>query len=180
MFFPESNLTIWLYVKATDMRKSFDGLAALAKNKLKESPVSGALFVFINKGQTYIKILYFDRSGYCLWSKRLEQDRFNYSKNKDEKQRLDWTQLKLILEGIDVKNIHQVEKILGDFKGTLLTDGYTAYEQFQKNKPDITHVQCWVHNRRYYEKSKNIEPEMVAVALAYIARLYQIEAHIRE
>ena len=107
MFFPESNLMIWLYAKATDMRKSFDGLAALAKNQLKESPVSGALFVFINKRQTHIKILYFDRSGYCLWAKRLEQGRFNYNRNNGEKQSLNWTELKLILEGIEVKNIRQ-------------------------------------------------------------------------
>jgi len=107
MFFPESHITIWLYAKATDMRKSFDGLAALAKNRLKESPVSGALFVFINKRQTHIKILYFDRSGYCLWAKRLEQGRFNYPQREGEKQSLNGTQLKLILEGIEVKNTRQ-------------------------------------------------------------------------
>jgi transposase len=107
MFFPESNLKIWLYAKATDMRKSFDGLAALAKNQLNESPLGSALFVFINKRQTHIKILYFDRSGYCLWAKRLEQGRFNYNRQGPEKQSLGWTQLKLILEGIEVKNIRQ-------------------------------------------------------------------------
>jgi len=69
--------------------------------------VSGALFVFINKRQTHIKILYFDRSGYCLWAKRLEQGRFNYNRNGGEKQSLDWTQLKLILDGIEVKNTRQ-------------------------------------------------------------------------
>ena len=110
MFFPESNLKIWLYAKATDMRKSFDGLAALAKNQLAESPLSGALFVFINKRQTHIKILYFDRSGYCLWAKRLEQGRFNYNRQGHEKQSLDWTQLKFILEGIEVKNIRQQKR----------------------------------------------------------------------
>lgn len=69
--------------------------------------MSGALFVFINKRQTHIKILYFDRSGYCLWAKRLEQGRFNYNRNGGEKQSLDWTQLKLILDGIEVKNTRQ-------------------------------------------------------------------------
>ncbi len=110
MFFPESNLTLWLYAKATDMRKSFDGLAALAKNQLKGSPLSGALFVFINKRQTHIKILYFDRSGYCLWAKRLEQGRFNYNRNEGEKQSLDWTKLKLIIEGIEVNKIKQLKR----------------------------------------------------------------------
>ena len=80
MFFPESQVTIWLYAKATDMRKSFDGLSALVKNHLHENPLGGHLFVFISRRQTQVKILYFDRSGYCLWSKRLEKGCFNYNK----------------------------------------------------------------------------------------------------
>ena len=107
MFFPESQMNIWLYTQPTDMRKSFDGLAALAKNKIGENPLSGHLFVFINRRQTQIKVLYFDRSGYCLWAKRLEQGRFNYDKTAAQKQALSWTQLKMIIEGIDVKNTVQ-------------------------------------------------------------------------
>jgi len=105
MFFPEATIKIWLFAKATDMRKSFDGLIALAKNQLKESPLSGALFVFINKRQTHIKILYFDRSGYCLRAKRLEQGRFHYNPKRGEKQALDVTKLKLLIEGIELENI---------------------------------------------------------------------------
>jgi len=78
------------------------------------------------------------------------------------------------------RGMKQIENYLGDFNGTLLTDGYKAYEQFQKNKPEITHAQCWAHNRRYYEKSKEAEPEMAAIALAYIARLYVVEQRIRD
>lgn len=107
MFFPESAIKIWLYNKPTDMRKSFDGLSALVKNKLCESPLSGELFVFINKRKTMIKILYFDRSGYCLWSKRLEQGGFKSNVNSDVKQPMDVTQLTLLLEGIELKNIQQ-------------------------------------------------------------------------
>lgn len=110
MFFPESTIKIWLYAKATDMRKSFDGLIALAKNQLKESPLSGALFVFINKRQTHIKILYFDRSGYCLWAKRLEQGGFHYNPSEGEKQVLDVTKLKLLIEGIELKNTRQSKR----------------------------------------------------------------------
>lgn len=78
------------------------------------------------------------------------------------------------------RSMQQIEKYLSDFNGVLLTDGYKAYEQFQKNKPEITHAQCWAHNRRYYEKAKEIEPEAIAIALAYIARLYVIEQQIRD
>ena len=107
MFFPESQLKIWLYARPVDMRKSFDGLIALTKNTLLENPLSGQYFVFINRRQTHIKLLYFDRSGYCIWMKRLEQGRFNYARSAAEKQVLNWTQLKLMLEGIELKNIRQ-------------------------------------------------------------------------
>lgn len=107
MFFPESQVKIWLYAKPTDMRRSFTGLAAMAKNLVGEDPLSGHLFVFINRRQTQIKILYFDRSGYCIWAKRLEEGRFNYNKSAGDKQTLNWTELKLIIEGIELKNTLQ-------------------------------------------------------------------------
>ena len=107
MFFPESQVRIWLYAKPTDMRRSFNGLAAMAKNLMGENPLSGQVFVFINRRQTQIKILYFDRSGYCIWAKRLEQGRFNYNRSAGDKQALNWTELKLIIEGIELKNTLQ-------------------------------------------------------------------------
>lgn len=107
MIFPEAGLKIWLYSGPTDMRKSFDGLMSLAKNKMHENPVSGELFVFINRRQTHVKILYFDRSGYCIWMKRLEEGSFRKPSALTEKTALTWTQLKLILEGIELKNIRQ-------------------------------------------------------------------------
>jgi transposase len=102
VFFPESQVRVWLYTRPTDMRKSFDGLAALAANALGEDPLSGQLFVFINRRQTQMKVLYFDRSGYCVWAKRLERGRFRYRDSVAGKVRLDWTALKLLLEGIEV------------------------------------------------------------------------------
>lgn len=107
MLFPESNIKIWLCTQPTDMRKSFTGLMGLAKNQLNENPLSGELFVFINRRQTQIKILYFDRSGYCIWMKKLEEGRFQYPINNANKALLDRTQLTLILEGIDLNKIHQ-------------------------------------------------------------------------
>jgi transposase len=107
MFFPESQVRIWLYAKPTDMRRSFTGLAAMAKNLLGEEPLSGNFFVFINRRQTQLKMLYFDRSGFCIWAKRLEEGRFNYNKAAGEKQAISWTQLKLIIEGIELKDTRQ-------------------------------------------------------------------------
>lgn len=104
MFFPESRVRVWLHARPTDMRKSFDGLSALVKNVLREDPLSGHLFVFVNRKSTMIKVLYFDRSGYCVWSKRLERGRFHYRAGADHKVALDWTALKMMLEGISLKD----------------------------------------------------------------------------
>jgi transposase len=72
MLFSGDDVRIWLYAQPTEIRKSFDGLSAMVKNQLQEDPLSGQLFVFINRRQTQMKALYFDHSGYCIWSKRLD------------------------------------------------------------------------------------------------------------
>ena len=64
MFFPEGNVRVWLYTEPTDMRRSFKGLSAMVKNQLQEDPLSGQLFVFINRRRTQMKVLYFDRTGF--------------------------------------------------------------------------------------------------------------------
>ncbi len=110
MFFPEAQVRVWLCTQPTDMRKSYDGLSSLVRNVLHENPTSGHLFVFINRKRTQMKVLYFDRSGYCVWSKRLEQGRFQARTSEHGKVALDWTQLKLILEGIALKNTRQYKR----------------------------------------------------------------------
>ena len=67
---------IFAYGKPVDMRKSFNGLIALTKHTLVEDPLSGNLFVFINRRGNYVKILRWDRTGYTLFCKRLERGRF--------------------------------------------------------------------------------------------------------
>jgi len=110
MFFPESRVRVWLYAQPTDMRKSFSGLSALAKHALGEEPTSGDLFVFINRRRTYIKVLYFDRGGFCVWSKRLEQGQFHYPTQQGDKVALDVTGLKLLLEGIDTRGARRYRR----------------------------------------------------------------------
>ena len=107
MLFPESGIRIWFCRQPTDMRKSFNGLSALVKNQLKENPLSGELFVFVNKRKTLMKILYFEDTGYCLWFKRLEAGVFQLPSSDGEKIQLNYTQLKLILDGIDIHKISQ-------------------------------------------------------------------------
>ena len=110
MLFPESQVRIWLCTQPTDMRKSYDGLAAAVRQQLGEDRLSGALYVFINRRATQMKILYFDRSGYCIWSQRLEQGRFHAACDPAGKRRLSWTELKLILEGIDQRSVRQFRR----------------------------------------------------------------------
>ena len=101
---------IWLCSQVTDMRKSYDGLSVLVKQKLQEDPLSGQCFVFINRKRTQMKVLYFDRSGYCIWAKRLEQGLFHFNTKSGTKYLLSWTDLKLIIEGIDTASIRQFKR----------------------------------------------------------------------
>ena len=75
MFFPEGQVRVFLYGEPVSMRLSFDGLYALTRHRMQQDPLLGHLFAFINRRATQIKVLYFDRSGLCVWSKRLEQGR---------------------------------------------------------------------------------------------------------
>jgi transposase len=69
---------------------------------LGEDPLSGDLYVFINRRATQMKVLYFDRSGFCIWAKRLEAGRFVSDWCAVRTREMDWTALKLMLEGIEV------------------------------------------------------------------------------
>jgi transposase len=101
MFFPEGQVRVHLYGQPADMRKSFDGLQALARHGLGADPLDGALYVFINRRATQMRVLYFDRSGFCVWAKRLEAGRFISDWRAVRTREMDWTGLKLLLEGIE-------------------------------------------------------------------------------
>ncbi|MEO8921961.1 MAG: IS66 family insertion sequence element accessory protein TnpB [Caldimonas sp.] len=103
MFFPEGNIRVYLYGEPVDMRKSFDALYALVRNGLRQDPLSGHLFAFVNRRATHMKVLYFDRSGWCLWAKRLEAGRFISDWSQVRHREMDYTGLKLMLEGIEPK-----------------------------------------------------------------------------
>ena len=104
MFFPESRVRIFLYGAPCDMRKSFNGLIGLTKNAMQKDPLSGHLFVFVNRRGNYLKALYWDRSGFCIWSKRLERGSFISNWSREKGREMDCTQLKLLLEGIEKKS----------------------------------------------------------------------------
>lgn len=102
-----ASVPVWFCRRPTDMRKSFDGLSALAKNALCEDPLSGALFCFVNRRRTMMKCLYFEGDGYCVWSKRLERGTFHVRFDGADKARLDANTLKLIIDGIDPASVRR-------------------------------------------------------------------------
>ena len=106
MFFPEGQVRVFLYGQPVSMRLSFDGLYALTRHALEQDPLSGHLFAFINRKATQMKVLYFDRSGLCVWAKRLERGRLLRDWSAMTTREMDWTGLKLLLEGIEPKRLH--------------------------------------------------------------------------
>ena len=82
------------------LRKSFDGLAGAVRQYLQADPLSGHLFVFFNRTRKMVKILYWDRDGFAVWSKRLERGHFNIFKTVGEKIELSPRELYAILSGI--------------------------------------------------------------------------------
>jgi transposase len=104
--FPGS-LKVYLAVESCDMRKSFNGLYALAEDTLKVDPKSGALFVFCNKRRNRIKILYFDGTGLWVMSKRLEQGTFSWPKSSEAgraKLSLTPEAFAMLTDGIDLRD----------------------------------------------------------------------------
>ena len=96
---------IYLAVEPVDMRKQFNGLWALAAEKLREDPFSGALFVFTNKDRDRVKILWWDGTGVWVAAKRLEKGRFSWpALHGTAKVDLEPTALTMLLAGIDLKD----------------------------------------------------------------------------
>jgi transposase len=92
---------VWLAAGVTDMRKGFNGLAALAQDVLKQDPFSGHLFVFRGRRGDLLKVIWFDGQGACLFSKRLEKGRFVWPSATTGKVTLTPAQLSMLLEAID-------------------------------------------------------------------------------
>jgi transposase len=94
---------VYLHRAPIDMRKQMNGLSALVQGVLNQDPFSGALFVFINKRRDKLKMLVWDRSGFVVWYKRLEQEKFYWPvKSMESCVTLTGEQLHWLLDGYDV------------------------------------------------------------------------------
>lgn len=104
-----SSQRYYLSREAADMRKSFDGLSGLVRQGLGRDPLSGEVFIFLNRRRTMIKLLVWDRSGFVLWSKRLERGTFELpgSRESGASVVLRWEELVMILEGVSLGSVRR-------------------------------------------------------------------------
>ena len=100
-------MEVHLATGATDMRKSFNGLAAIVQGTFKKNPLQGGLYVFSNRRRNMVKVLYWDRNGFCIWQKRLEKQSFPWPKSEEEALRLSRDELVWLLNGIDFRKAHK-------------------------------------------------------------------------
>jgi transposase len=105
-----STLRIFLAVESADMRKGFDGLGQLVRDRINQDPLSGHLFVFRNRRRDRIKILYWDRDGLALWYKRLEKGTFRFPETQDGHVEVTPAEIAAILEGIDLSRARRLPR----------------------------------------------------------------------
>jgi len=97
-----SNVQIYFCVVPVDMRRSFDSLAELVRKSLGQEPRSGHLFVFRNKAEDCMKILYWDRDGYAIWYKRLERGNFKLPSSSATSLEITPADFSMLLNGFDL------------------------------------------------------------------------------
>ena len=126
----QSQIRVFLYRLPTDMRKSFHGLIALTESALKQDPLSGSMFVFVNRRRDRIKILYWGQTGFCIWYQQLQKGTYQLPDQDafEQQETLEVTrsQLSLILDGIDLSSARQRKRFQLP-RELLLGDGQTCH-----------------------------------------------------
>ena len=103
MIGPSQQSRVHLALGVTDMRKSINGLSILVADLLEEDPFSGHIFAFCNRRRNMVKVLYWDRNGFCLWCKRLEKERFSWPTEKGDVKKVDLRQFFWLLDGLSIE-----------------------------------------------------------------------------
>jgi transposase len=103
---------IWLAVAPADMRCGFDRLAELAQAVTDQNPMEGHLFLFRGRHGDRLKILYWDKDGYALWYKRLEEGVFKLPRIEEQKKSVELraSELAMLLDGIDLRSVKRVKR----------------------------------------------------------------------
>jgi transposase len=108
MLINNNNFKVFLYLGRVDMRKAVNGLSLIVQDELKQNIFSENLFVFCSKNKSRIKILYWDKTGFCLWYKRLEKDKFKWPKSAEQAMSISKEELSWMLKGLDFKSAHKM------------------------------------------------------------------------
>jgi len=103
MMRPSGDVAVYLHRLPVDFRKAINGLALLVQDEMQLDAYAESLFVFINKSRNRIKLLYWEKNGFCLWMKRLEKNRFAWPlKHEGDTVSLDTQELNWLLDGFDI------------------------------------------------------------------------------
>ena len=105
------NAQVYLALGVTDMRKSINTLSILVQEQMGGDLFSGSLFAFCNRKRDIVKVLFWDRNGFCLFEKRLEKDRFRWPEKSEEVMRLTQRELMWLLDGLEVSPVGVHEEL---------------------------------------------------------------------
>ncbi len=100
-------LRVFVKPGPTDMRKQINGLSIIVSEELSADIFEGHLYLFCNKQRRLLKIIYWERNGFCLWLKRLEKDKFPWPQSQGEALEISREQFGFLLSGIDFWNAHK-------------------------------------------------------------------------
>ena len=118
---------IYISTANVDMRKSIDGLASVVQQKFRLDPVSDAMFVFHNRHCDKIKILYWDKDGFCLLYKRMERGKFRFPQQlKGDTYRVSEDELYWLLHGLHIEEIKHYESLKPSFERSVISQTPTG------------------------------------------------------
>jgi transposase len=107
MLIEKMDFKVYLCLERVDMRKAINGLSILVKENMDLDPFSGHLFVFCGKNKKTLKILYWDKNGFALWYKRLEEDKFRWPTDPQTVLELSREEFSWLLKGLDFRSAYK-------------------------------------------------------------------------
>lgn len=110
-YFFDGGVEVYLVLGITDMRKSVNGLSFIISEILEQDLYGGHLFVFCNRSRKIIKVLCWDRNGFCIWYKKLDRDRFPWPDDESEVRKISDRQLSWLLEGLNIDQPHAYQAL---------------------------------------------------------------------
>lgn len=106
MFLDWSNTRIFLITGNTDLRKSWHGLSGIIAEQIQHDPYSGHVYLFANRRRNILKVIYWQKNGFCIWQKKISKQRFPWLYDDSEFKELDSLNLQKLLNGNDIFSQH--------------------------------------------------------------------------